>query len=526
MRDLVGRCVVTLMFAGMLISPASGRAQSGTTTPIKHLVVIFQENVSFDHYFGTYPHALNPHGEPRFVAAAGTPSVNGFTDGLLHKNPNLNKENGSGASNPFRLDRSQAETADQDHEYLAEQRAFHGGLMDLFPKYTGAPGPPPKGHDTHGLVMGYYDGNTVTAYWNYAQRFAMSDNSHGTNFGPSSVGAINVISGQTNGVIDHEDASGDLVPDGGGGYTVIASPSPLGDVCSITSSAQVTMGGANVGDLLNSSGISWGFFEGGFDLSIKNPNGTTGCLRSHKSKITGAGDIDYQPHHEPFQFYPSTQNLKHTRPSSPSSIGLAGDPANHQYDIEDFYAALNAGNFPAVSFLKAPSYEDGHAGYSNPLDEQEFVVTVINFLQQQKDWESTAVVIAYDDSDGWYDHDMAPIVNQSASNKDALTGPGECGKGESTLAGVTVTHAAGRCGYGPRLPLLVISPYAKRNYVDHSLTDQSSIVRFIEDNWLDGQRITGSFDAIAGTLNGMFDFDEAHTSQYLLDPSTGEVTTP
>jgi len=101
---------------------------------------------------------------------------------------------------------------------------------------------------------------------------------------------------------------------------------------------------------------------------------------------------------------------------------MAGDPANHQYDIQDFYDALDAGNFPAVSFLKAPSYEDGHAGYSNPLDEQIFVVTVINLLQQQKDWESTAVVIAYDDSDGWYDHQMGPIVNQSASDKDALTG--------------------------------------------------------------------------------------------------------
>jgi len=515
------------MFAGAMIDPGPAGAQSATTTPIKHLVVIFQENVSFDHYFGTYPHALNPSGEPRFVAAPGTPSVNGFTDALLHNNPNaLNHDNGSGASNPFRLGRSQAETADMDHDYIAEQRAFHGGLMDLFPKYTGTPGPPPAGHKTRGLVMGYYDGNTVTAFWNYAQRFAMSDNSHGTNFGPSTVGAINLISGQTNGVIDQINAHSDLVPDGGGGYTVIASPDPIGDVCSSTTVAQVKFGGTNVGDLLNSSGISWGFFAGGFDLATKNPNGTTGCRRSHKSAITGAGDVDYQAHHEPFQFYTSTQNLKHTRPSSPRTIGMAGDPANHQYDIQDFYDALDAGNFPAVSFLKAPSYEDGHAGYSNPLDEQIFVVTVINLLQQQKDWESTAVVIAYDDSDGWYDHQMGPIVNQSASDKDALTGPGECGKGENTLPGVSAPHAQGRCGYGPRLPLMVISPYAKRNYVDHEISDQSSILRFIEDNWLDGQRIPGSFDVLAGQLDSMFDFNnDGDDSTYLLNPSTGEVTT-
>ncbi len=95
---------------------------------------------------------------------------------------------------------------------------------------------------------------------------------------------------------------------------------------------------------------------------------------------------DYIPHHQPFQYYASTQNLTHTRPTSPSTVGIDGDPANHQYDIHDFYDAINAGNFPTVSFLKAPGYQDGHAGYSDPLDEQTFVATVINFLQKHKDW--------------------------------------------------------------------------------------------------------------------------------------------
>src|ERR1700727_827417 len=130
-----------------------------TTTPIKHLVVIFQENVSFDHYFGTYPKALNPGGQRRFIAKPGTPAVNGYTDGLLFNNPNfLNTDlNGAGAANPFRLDRSEAATADQDHNYGPEQEAFHGGLMDGFPKFTGTPGPPPTGQATNGLVMGYFD---------------------------------------------------------------------------------------------------------------------------------------------------------------------------------------------------------------------------------------------------------------------------------------------------------------------------------------------------------------------------------
>jgi phospholipase C len=524
MQKLVATSLASLMFAGTLMNPVVAEAQSGTSTPIKHLVVIFQENISFDHYFGTYPKALNPAGQPRFIAKPGTPAVNGYTDGLQYNNPNaLNTVNGTGATNPFRLDRSQAATNDQDHGYMPEQQAFHGGLMDSFPKYTGTPGPPPNGQPTSGLVMGYYDGNTVTAFWNYAQRFAMSDNSYDTNFGPSTDGALNLISGQLNGVSDQINATADVVPDGGGGYTLISDADPIGDPCSTTTGAQLSMSGTNVGDLLSAAGVSWGFFEGGFDLTVKNANGTTGCSRSTTSTVTMTDKADYIPHHQPFQYYTSTQNLKHTRPTSPSTVGINGDPANHQYDIHDFYDAINAGNFPAVSYLKAPGYQDGHAGYSDPLDEQTFVVNVINFLQQQKDWASTAVIIAYDDSDGWYDHQMGPIVNQSATTMDALTGTGQCGTGTGALAGVTIEHAQGRCGYGPRLPLLVISPYSKQNYVDHTVTDQSSILRFVEDNWLNGQRITGSFDNLAGRLNTMFDFKNPDTTQYILNSSTGLV---
>jgi phospholipase C len=185
---------------------------------------------------------------------------------------------------------------------------------------------------------------------------------------------------------------------------------------------------------------------------------------------------------------------------------------------------VKAGNFPAVSFLKAPSYQDAHAGNSNPLDEQTFVVRVINFLQKQPDWKNTAVILAYDDSDGWYDHQMGPIVNQSTTRADALSGPGQCGDGSTALPGPHTAHAQGRCGYGPRLPLLVISPYARQNFVDHSLTDQTSVLRFIEDNWLGGERVGGgSFDAIAGSIDGMFDFKHSNPRQYILDESTGLV---
>src|SRR5260370_11750884 len=108
---------------------------SSTATPIKHLVVIFQENVSFDHYFGTYPNALNPAGEPTFNARRNTPTVNGLNSGLLSNNPNLNPLNGPGATNSFRLYRSQAATIDQGHCYKPEQQTLDTGLMTFFPLF-------------------------------------------------------------------------------------------------------------------------------------------------------------------------------------------------------------------------------------------------------------------------------------------------------------------------------------------------------------------------------------------------------
>jgi phospholipase C len=212
-------------------------------------------------------------------------------------------------------------------------------------------------------------------------------------------------------------------------------------------------------------------------------------------------------------------------------IGRQGDAGNHQYDIHDFFDAVNAGNFPAVSYLKAPGFQDGHAGYSDPLDEQTFIVNTINFLMERPEWDSTAVVIAYDDSDGWYDHQMSPIVNESQTAADVLSGVGFCGAAAPSLGGFDGSfQAQGRCGYGPRQPFLVISPFARRNFVDHTITDQSSVVRFIEDNWLGSVRIAGSFDAIAGPIDNMFDFswdkdrdDRDHDRKLILNPTTGEV---
>jgi len=524
---LVATCLIALGPSAAPMFAADPAAAIPTATPIKHLVVIFDENISFDHYFGTYPVAANPSGEPQFTAKAGTPTVNGYTKALLTANPNLNPANGSGATNPFRLDPSQAVTADQNHDYTPEQQAFDGGALDLFPAFVGSAGPPPTGIpilSTPGLNLGYYDGNTVTGLWNYAQNFALNDNSYSTNFGPSTVGAINLISGQTNGVAAILNGTGDEVSGGSdGSLTVIGDPNPLGDVCTSSSSNQVTMGSNTIFDLLKAANVSYGSFYGGFNLSVTNPNGTTGCSRS-STGLAGT-TADYVPHHAWAQYYKSTSNLQHTPPASMAEIGNNG-PANHVYDLRAFEAVAATGTIPAVSFIKLRAFQDGHAGYSDPLDEQTGVVGLVNLLMEQSFWNDTAVVILYDDSDGWYDHQMGPLVNQSTGPADALTGPNACGSAATSLPGLNPAnlHALGRCGYGPRQPLLVISPWAKENFVDHTVTDQTSVIRFIEDNWLSGQRIgQGSFDGIASTIAPMFDFTKIRTNGILiLSPVTGQ----
>jgi phospholipase C len=521
---------------------ASGAA---TTTPIKHVVVLFDENISFDHYFGTYPFAQNQPGEPQFTAKPNTPTVNGLNSTLLDANPNLN--------NPQRLSPNQALTCDMNHGYTAEQQAFDGGLMDQFvQKVTGSgctqsSDPNQGNYGPNGIDMDYYDGNTVTGLWNYAQNYTLNDNSYDTQFGPSSPGAINVISGNTHGAVSEpvngapntNVANGTLFGDAEPFYDECSNASPTTPLTGTLPNSNVAapggstaeLTGANIGDLLNRNGLTWGWFQGGFTPSSFN-NGAPVCGTTHNN-IGNSPSADYSEHHEPFQYYQSTSNPLHVSPSSVAQVGVS-DPSttpldhavNHQYDLTWFNDAVKSGDMPAVSYLKAPEYEDGHAGYSDPLDEQRFLVDEINSIEQSPDWSSTAIFIAYDDSDGWYDHQMGPIIRASNDVNDALNGPGKCGTVKLTSGGAPVDPTTiDRCGVGPRLPLLVISPWAKQNFVDNTFTEQASIPKFIEQNWNLGGIGGESADQSSGTLMNAFDFSKGYgqAPEVILNDTTGEV---
>jgi phospholipase C len=372
----------------------------------------------------------------------------------------------------------------------------------------------------------------------------MSDNFFGTTFGPSTPGALNLVAGNTfPATLAPLKANGSKASPAGqiaGGIAdstvtvgaVVGDPRPHLDECTQTTpglagSNQITLSGKNVGDLLNAKGITWGWFQGGFAPTGVDAHGLAVCGQHHSGlagddAVTQSSNGDYIPHHEPFQYFPSTVNAHHVRPSDAKLIGTSSDGANHQYDLSDFFTALNEGRLPAVTYLKAGAYQDGHAGYSDPIDEQFFLVNTINAIMQSDEWPETAIIITYDDSDGWYDHQMSPIVMQSnVPGDDQLLGNGNCGTPKAN--DVALGKQPGRCGYGPRFPLLVISPWAKQNYIDHRVTDLSSTLRFIEDNWDLGRIGGGSTDAIAGTLNGLFDFDgRPNARPFILDPTTGQ----
>jgi phospholipase C len=606
-------------------SDGDGGHRDATRTPIQHLVVIFQENVSFDHYFGTYPNATNTGGQP-FAAAPHTPDVNGLTPALLTSNPN--------SSQPARLDSSPTGlagsaggqlTCDQDHNYSDEQQAFDGGKMDQFVQSVGtAGGTSPFGTPCNpSIVMDYYDGNTVTAFWNYAQRYAMSDNSFSPTFGPSAPGAVNLVSGDTGSVDMTHTANSptiatsakpnaDLTADGTGGYSLTSDAQPYWDDCSTRDA--IALNGKNIGDELNAAGLSWGWFQGGqaptttfaaaaaatghagqstatfipdefsgsFTGKVVPPHASNQalCDAVHPVGVAlgGSGQWgfkdDYIPHHEPFDYYASTANPHHLTVATDASGNdtLAGlqqigtdtqsyvggapqfDTPNHQYDMSDFdqlvaaVAAhkLPASALPAVSFLKAPGYEDGHAAYSDPADEQAFVVKEINALEKTPDWSSTAVIVNYDDSDGWYDHVYSGVTNPSASPADNLTNT-VLPKGTTTsgLCGVESAPSQplggqqGRCGFGPRQPFLLVSPWARTNAVDHNLSDLASVPNFVEYNW-HLPAIAGSFDQALASVDrkehaqfdiaGLFDFGrggngDRHSAlgPVQLDPVSGQV---
>ncbi|MCL9782420.1 alkaline phosphatase family protein [Vibrio sp. S4M6] len=448
-------------------------------TPIKHLVVLILQDQSFDRYFGIYPKALNLAGENAFHAAKDTPQVDGFTKQILQHNPNL--------SNPYRM-APQEPTCDSGHGVYAEKRSYNHGRNNMFiwKDYDISSGINDDGCFPNS-VMGYYDGNSVTALWNYAQHYAMADHLFASNYTTEAGGMVDLIAGTNKGVLPK------LSPGVSFRDSLIQDNPPRYDDAS-KGRFKVSYTRKNIGDLLNHRHVTWGYFSGGFQ-----PSGWTkpGKAELSGKSLNSQGSLitNYQPISEPFQYFAATANPHHLPPSSIAMLGHS-DKAHHQYDLRYFWKALERDQLPSVSFLSPKTGQSGRVGVSSPKDEQAFIVKTINHLMTSPAWKSTAVMIVWSYNDGWYDHVTPP------NKPKAMNG----------------------IGYGPRLPFLLVSPWAKHNYVSHRQLDQGSVLKFIEYNWGLGVLGQHTADKFAHSLRGMFDFAvKPDVTPLILSPNTGLV---
>jgi phospholipase C len=397
-----------------------------TTTPIKHTIVIYQENRSFDNYFGTYPNKA-----PGFKPLPGTPTdVNNIPAGAF--NPD---ENGNPVY-PHLFPNDQLQTKDVDHGFDNMVKMVDGGKMDMFYQINNKRG-------VGDIAMGYYDYNAIPAYWQYAQHFALADKFFQPVYGPSTPGALYLVAAQS-GTKD-QPIKGDPTPKNG----------PFGGD-NPKSALNYNLTYKNIGDVLTENNHSWNWYEGGWDAASNNP--------------TSAEAKTYSPHHAPFQYFQNYEDGKYK---------------NNLKDANDFTTDIQNGTLPEVSFLKADYPNDEHPGYSTP-EGQNFVAKTINSVMNSKYWKDTAIIVTYDESGGYWDH-VAPA--------NVTPGPD------------------GLQGTGPRIPALVISPYAKQNFVSHTEYDSTSILKFIESNYK--LPALNNRDASANNLTDMFDFRHPDFARYM-----------
>jgi phospholipase C len=463
--------------ATLLAAASSVGAESdiGTHSPIKHTIILYQENISFDHYFGTYGHGVN--GIPAGAALS-------HTDGVQTWGPYA----------PTQLSSvTQSRTCDVDHGYVDMIKMANHGAMDQFlqlgndktvtnpssssaltcPKFETVAAP---GTGVTALANSYYTGTAgdpnspLQNYWTLASQYTLADNFFQGVYAPSTPGAQWLVAATNNTPSD---------------------PNPIGDVCNDYPASINPQNIPNLGAEATAAGTSWAWFQGGFGTCT--PTAVNG----------------YNPHHDPFQYFSSTADLTHADAFDPN---LNYPQANrHQRDLSVLYAAL-AGSpisgqsivptLPAISWVKAPQLEDGHPGYSGPALEDAFVGDLVARLKTSSYWKDTALMIAFDETGGWWDHVAPPD----------LGGPfATWVNGQPNLSGCQYPDIpgapCGEAGLGPRMPVLVISRFAREGFVDHDLLNTASLDRWVEWNHrLPALGVWGNRDATAGNLAGAFVF--------------------
>jgi phospholipase C len=420
---------------------------------INHIIVIYQENWSFDSLYGLFPGAngIANAGMVTQVAKDGTPYATLPQPIDASKMPPVPDPRFPANLPVAPFDIAPFIPADQMipdlvHRFYQEQLQIDGGQMDMFAAWS----------DAAGLVMGYYDATNLPE-GQLAQQYTLADNFFHAAFGGSFLNHFWLVCACTPvwpnapaDLVAQLDDTGILVKDGAvtpDGYAVNTSqPRNAPFAASAADPARrlppQTM--ATIGDRLSAAGVSWAWYSGGWN-----------------DAVAGHPDPLFQYHHQAFNFFANYADGQPAR-------------AEHLKDIDDFRAALASGSLPAVSFVKPLGPNNEHPGYATLLRGQQYVADLVRAVQASPFWKDTAIVITYDENGGFWDHVAPP--------------------------------AGDGWGPGTRVPAIIVSPFAKRGYIDHTRYDTTSILKLIETRW--ALAPLGSRDAAANNMLSSFDFSQ------------------
>ena len=447
------RSLATLLLLLIPLSSSWGSDRESSLGKIEHVIVIYQENWSFDGLFGKFPGA---NGLARAGAAIHQVDKNGKPLATL---PQPLDTSGKPATPDKRFPASLAvepydltsyvapgeKTGDMVHRFYQNQHQINGGKNDKYVAWS----------DNGGLVMSYYDA-TDMPLGKLAKEFTLADNFFQAAFGGSFLNHFWLVSASSpawaNPPADKVitlDAHGMLVKDGivtPDGYAVntaysVYQPHPATEKDPKKLLPPQTM--PTIGDRLSEKGISWAWYSGGWDEAL-----------------AGSPEATFQFHHQPFAYFKAYADGTKAK-------------QEHLKDEKLFFADLKAGKLPAVSFIKPLGADNEHPGYANSRQGQQHVAEIVKMVRESAYWPNTAIVVTYDENGGRWDHVAPPTVD--------------------------------RWGPGTRIPAVIISPYARKGFIDHTSYDTTSILRFIEKRW--GLSPLGTRDASVNDLLNAFDFN-------------------
>jgi phospholipase C len=448
----VGWLVCAVLYAAFTLFGATtgyAEAPAGIDT-IDNIVVIFMENRSFDNLLGTFPGANG-------IASAGEAARQSDERGAVYatlpqpmnaslKPPQPDPRFPANLPNgPFQIDKYvplAEKTGDLVHRFYQEQMQINDGRMDRFVAVS----------DAKGLVMGYYDGRKTTL-WRYAKRYVLADNFFHAAFGGSFLNHFWLVCactprfpGAPEPLIAKLSKAGTLIKDGAvtpDGYAVNTVQSrfmPHSPKITDMNTLLPPQEGVTIGDRLSEKGVSWAWYSGGWN-----------------NAVAGKPDELFQFHHQPFAYFKQFGDGTEAR-------------KEHLKDEADMMAAIAQAALPAVVFYKPLGDENEHPGYADVASGDRKLKTVMRALERSPQWKHMAVIITYDENGGLWDHVAPP--------------------------------KADRWGPGTRVPAVIVSPMAKRRFIDHTQYDTTSILRFIERRF--NLKPLGSRDANANDLTNAF----------------------